>query len=93
MKWKGTFLSAAALVITMIVAVTVLIALGKDPSVLLTALIPIVLILVNQVKNDEIHQDLKDVQKNVNGRMSTLIDAKTQPATPDAATPENPEVP
>lgn len=93
MKWKGTFLSAAALVITMIVAVTVLIALGKDPSVLLTALIPIVLILVNQVKNDEIHQDLKDVQKNVNGRMSTLIDAKTQPAAPDPATPENPEVP
>lgn len=87
MKWKGTIISISALVITMIICVTVLIALNKDPSVLIAALIPIVLILVNQVKMDEVHQDVKQVAENVNGRMSQLIESKTQPDTPDPQPP------
>lgn len=79
MKWKGSILSVSALVVTMIICITVLIALGKDPSVLLTTIIPIVLILVNQVKTDEVHQDVREIQKNVNGRMSELIEKKTLP--------------
>lgn len=79
MKWKGSILSVSALVVTMIICITVLIALGKDPSVLLTTIVPIVLILVNQAKTDEVHQDVRDIQQNVNGRMSELIESKTQP--------------
>lgn len=86
MKWKGSILAATALVITIAVCVTVLIALGKDPSVLLTALIPVVLIFVQSIKTDEVHQDVKKVQEQVNGRMSQLIDSKTLPET----VPENP---
>lgn len=82
MKWKGSIVAATALVITIAVCVTVLIALGKDPSVLLTALVPVVLLFVQAIKQDAVHQDVKEMQKQVNGRMSQLIDSKTLPEDP-----------
>lgn len=74
-KYSGTLIA----LVVMTVCVTVLIALGKDPGSLITFSGPAILLLINQIKTDAVHDEVQEVARQVNGRMTDLISKKTQP--------------
>ena len=75
MKYSGTLIA----LVVMTVCVTVLIALGKDPGSLITFAGPAILLLINQIKTDVVHNQVQEVARQVNGRMTDLINKKTLP--------------
>lgn len=88
-KFKATTWGVVLLVALLAVCATVLSALDKDPTPVLVVLVPAALQLLNLGRTDqvaagqtELREKVEEVASNVNGNMSLLIEAKTQPSEP-----------